>query len=83
MPAILVLQEGNARALVGLGEDAKRFVVEPDAAEHFENFLDVMAVVQGFDAPAERLEALAINADVMAERGGLALAEAVARPRWR
>ena len=41
-----------------------------------DNFLDVVAV-NVFHAPAERFKPVAINADVMAERRGLALAEAV------
>lgn len=77
MPVILVLQERDAGALVSLGENAEGLIIEADAAEHFENFLNIVAVIQRLDAPAERLETLAINADVMAEGGGLALAEAV------
>ena len=44
--------------------------------QHLGNFLDVVAV-NGFDAPAERFKPFRINADVVAERRGFALAEAV------
>ena len=54
----------------------KWLVVQADAAEHFQNFLDVVAV-NVFDAPAKGFKAFAINRDVMAERRRLTLAEAV------
>ena len=76
VPAVLVLQERNAGAFVSFRDDGQRLVVQTHAAQHFENFLDVVAV-HILDAPAERLEPFAIDADVVAERGGLALAETV------
>ncbi len=76
MPTVFVLQEGNAAAFVGLGDDGERLVIDADAAEDFENFLDVVAV-HFFNAPAERLETVHINRDIVAERSGLALAETV------
>ena len=76
VPAVLVLQKGNARAFVGFGDDAERLIVQADAAEHFQNFLDVVTV-NVFDPPAKRFKTFAINADVVAERRRLALAEAV------
>ena len=48
----------------------------PTPLQYFGNFLDVVAV-NVFDAPAERFKTVAINFDVMAERRGFALAEAV------
>src|SRR5665213_4555964 len=76
VPAVFVLQKGYARAFVSLGDDHQRFVVQADAAQDFHDFLDVVAV-NGFYAPAEGVKAFRINADVVAERRGLALAEAV------
>jgi hypothetical protein len=48
----------------------------PTPLKHFGDFLDVVAV-NVFHAPAEGFKAFAINADVMAERRRLALAETV------
>ena len=76
VPAVLVLQKGNARALVSLGDDGERFVVKADAAQHLGDFLDVVAV-NHFHAPAEGFKPFGIDADVVAERRRLALAEAV------
>jgi len=42
--AILVLQKRNARTLGKFCDDAERLVVQPDALEHFQNFLNVVAV---------------------------------------
>ena len=49
---------------------------KPDAVQDLDDFLDVVAV-NFLDAPAKRLEPVAIHVNVMTERRGFALAEAV------
>jgi hypothetical protein len=61
MPAVLVLQKGNAGALVGFGDDGQRPFVEADAHQNLDDFLEVVAVFQRFHAPAERFKTLGIN----------------------
>ena len=63
-------------ALYGLGDDGERLLAEAHGAEHFEDFLHVMAV-DDFGAPVEGRETPAVNIHVMAESRRLALAQAV------
>ena len=56
VPAFLVLDEGDACALKGLGEDDQRLGAQADGGQHFENLLQVVPV-NLLRAPAEGLEA--------------------------
>ena len=63
-------------ALQSLGEDDQRLVAQAHGGQHFEDLLQVVPV-NLLRAPAEGLEALLVGVEVVAERGGLALAEPV------
>ena len=76
MPPFLVLQEGDAGAFHGLGQDDQRLRAQAHRGQHFGDFLKVMAV-NFLRAPAEGLEAPLVGAKVAAQRRGLALAEPV------
>ncbi len=76
VPAVQVLQERNARALVGLGQDAEGLLVQTNAAEDLQDFFDVVAV-HVFHAPAKGFKPLAVGGDVVAQRGRLALPQPV------
>ena len=77
MPVVLVLQEGNARTFVGFGDDSEWAFVQADAAQDFHDFFHIMAVVEGFNAPAKGFKTFDVNVDVVTERRRLTLAEAV------
>ena len=76
VPSFLVLEERDAATLQGLGEDDQRLVPQADGGEHFEDLIEVVPV-NLLRAPAKGLEALLVGVQVMAQRGGLALAEPV------
>ena len=76
VPPFLVLQERDAGPLQSLGQDDQRLRAQAHRGQHFGDFLQVVPV-NFLGAPAEGLEALLVRAEVVAKRGGLALAEPV------
>ena len=76
VPAFFVLEEGDASALKGLGEDNQGLGAQADGSEDLEDFLGIVPI-DFLGAPAEGLEAFFVGVEVVAQGGRLALAETV------
>jgi hypothetical protein len=76
VPAFFVLDKRDPGAFIGLGEHHQRLVAQADRRKHFDDFINVVPV-DFLCAPAEGFEPLFVNVQVVAESGGLALAEPI------
>src|SRR5690349_12293290 len=76
MPAFFVLDERDTRALKGFRQDDKRLIAEANRGKDFDDFVEVVAV-NFLGPPAEGLEPIFINIQIMAKGSGLTLAEPV------